>query len=221
MACYPLGLALNSKAMSNEKGILTWDQAGHLMTIFKQKKVTKERFEAMKPFLSDLCESHIEELDREDYRESLGLPPAKLNFFVDYNKDLPAMIAAAGVVVMTDGLVDSFPIWGTGKVRFEPKIFLPEFNNRDFVNSDEIEEMMKEEDYRPASITELLAYARVLPNKQRKFSIVALSSTQVGNRHDVASLQAEGKLRTLRKYWYGAAWSSDRNCRFLGIKIRK
>ena len=199
----------------------TFDQAGFLITLFKHKKVSKKKLEAMKPFLADLCEADVESFDREDFRESLGLAPPKLNFFVDYGQDLTTMIAAADVTVMTHGLVDSFPISGKGKVRFEPKIFSPDLNARGFVNSDEVEEMMEAEGYRPATIAELLAYARVLPNKQRKFSIVALCSIQIGNRHDVASLQAEGKLRTLRKYWYGAMWGKGLDYRFLGVKIRK
>lgn len=76
---------------------------------------------------------------------------------------------------------------------------------------------MVAEGYRPATIWELLAFARDNPDLQRRFPIVALGSGAViDGLHRVAFLYRDGSRRLFRLSWIDDGWGD--HCRFLAVR---
>ncbi|MDQ5901695.1 MAG: hypothetical protein QG580_410 [Patescibacteria group bacterium] len=93
---------------------------------------------------------------------------------VDYSMTFTQM-TAAGKYIWSDIYINSkqFPLTGTGKVAFEPKLF---HFDRNISYENAIKEMDKD-GFRPAKIEELLAYGTILlPERDLKHPIIALGS---------------------------------------------
>ncbi len=164
--------------------------------------------------LADLIEANPSAIDREALRKALGLTPIEMQFLVDYGMTLEQMIAAGNYDWKNDDITAKrFPLSGTGKVAFEPKLF---HFDRDISSENAIKEMEKD-GLRPAKIEELLAYGALLPEEQRKYPIVALGSVaEVYGDRDVAYLSRGGSRRRLDLDWFDVDWRGG--CRFLGVR---
>jgi len=140
--------------------------------------------------------------------------PVEIEFFVDYDMSLEAMIKAGHYdVIETDITAKRFPLSGIGQVAFEPKLF---HFNRNISSKDVIKEMEKQ-GFRPATIEDLLAYGAALPEEQRKFSIVALGSvTKINGDRYVAYLSEDDSERGLYLGLFGFEW--DGLDHFLGVR---
>lgn len=85
------------------------------------------------------------------------------------------------------------------------------------MSSEDVIAKMDAEGYRPATIWELLAFARDNPDLQRQFPIVALGSVGVvGGDRSVACFDRGGSRRDLTLDWFVGGWRGD--CRFLAVR---
>ena len=93
--------------------------------------------------------------------------------YVDYGTDLAAMIKTGKYCMVDDSITSQkFPLSGTGKVGFVPKIF--KFDR--VISQDDVLEQMKKEGFQPAKIEELLAYVAKNPEANPGGSLIALGS---------------------------------------------
>lgn len=198
------------------KTAFTSGQLGSLATLIEAKGKDHQGLQALltNGALADLIEADPTQIDREALRKALGLTPLDLQFFVDYGMTLEQMIAAGNYDWKNDDITAKrFPLSGTGKVAFEPKLF---HFDRDISSENAIKEMEKD-GFRPAKIEELLAYGAILPEEQRKYPIVALGSVaKIGGIRHVACLGRNGSRRRLSLSWFGLDWDGD--YRFLGVR---
>ncbi len=85
------------------------------------------------------------------------------------------------------------------------------------LSSGKAEKKLDKMGYRPATITELLAFGVKYPEEQRKFPIIALGSViSIDGSARVASLDGDGSKRGLDLDWRGSGWGEV--CRFLAIR---
>ena len=164
--------------------------------------------------LADFVEADLTQVDREELRKALRLTPLDLRFFVDYGMTLEQMITAGNYDWFIDDITAKrFPLTGTGKVAFEPKLF---HFDRSISSEDAIKEMEKD-GFRAAKIEELLAYGAILPEEQRKYPIIALGSVaKIRGSRRVACLDWDASERGLRLFWFDGGW--DDYYRFLGVR---
>ena len=136
------------------------------------------------------------------------------NMTVDYNITLEQMITAGKYEWTNDNITDKlFPLSGTGRMTFQPKLF--QFN-RDISSEDAIREMEKD-GFRPAKIEELLTYSAILPEEQRNYPTVALGSVaELDGRRRVPCLIRSASERNLYLFWWNHDWSGY--FRFLGVR---
>ncbi len=91
------------------------------------------------------------------------------------------------------------------------------FNFGENISSENAIAKMDTEGYRPATIWELLAFAKKHPELQRQFPIVALGSVAVGGgNRAVAFLGRHGSRRRLSLRYLGAVWNG--HDRFLAVR---
>ncbi len=196
------------------KTAFTSGQLASLATLLEAKGKDHQGFQSLltNGSLADLIEADPTQIDREALRKVLNLSPLDMKFFVDYGMTLEQMIAAGNYDWKNDDITAKrFPLSGTGKVGFEPKLF---HFDRDISSENAIKEMEKD-GFRPAKIEELLAYGAALPEEQRKYPIVALGSVaEIGGDRSVACLSRRGSERFLLLHWFDDDWS--RYYRFLG-----
>lgn len=192
----------------------TFSQAAHLLTLFKN--VDKEKFEAMKPFISDLCEADPSCIDRESLRKVLGLSSLAPKLFVfslgayhrslsvNYNKTLREMMDSGQYDYIRDNFaVDglgriNFPLSGSGEYYFEPRLFF----SKKPITRPAVKKEMGKEGFRPANVEELLAYGAALPLEQLgNCSIYAYGSPVVirGNVH-IPWIVVESRGEPKRKF---------------------
>lgn len=198
------------------KTAFTSGQLSSLATLLEAKGKDHQGFQSLltNGTLADLIEADPTKIDREALRKVLGLTPLDLQFFVDYGMTLEQMIAAGKYDWSnSDITAKRFPLTGTGKVAFEPKLF---HFDRSISSEDAIKEMEKE-GFRPAKIEELLAYGALLPEEQRKYPIIALGSVaEIDGSRGVACLHRVGSERSLGLRWFDGDW--DGCYRFLGVR---
>ena len=127
---------------------------------------------------------------------------------VDYGQTLEQMVGAGKYDwANLDITQEHFPVSGNGKA--ERTLELVHFNR--VMTTDQALEELDKQDFRLATIEELLAFGATYPEIQREFPIVELGSAwrdQHGMR-SVAYLHREGSRRTLHLYsiksdWYGS-----------------
>lgn len=198
------------------KTAFTSGQLTALATLLEAKGKDYQGFQSLlsSGVLADIIEADLVNIDREALRKTLGLTPVEMQFFVDYGMTLEQMIAAGSYDrTNSDITAKRFPLSGTGKVAFEPKIF---HFDRDISSENAIKEMEKD-GFRPAKIEELLAYDAILPDEQRKYPIVALGSvTGLGGSRYVPFLRRDVSKRRLYLSWWSDDWRG--HCRFLGVR---
>lgn len=106
----------------------------------------------------------------------------------------------------------------------ETRVIAPEVDlevihfNREMLSKEVLEEFEKS-GLRPANLPEALAFARVCPNEQQKYSIAVLGSRTASDKRicsRVAVLWGNQDRRELRLDWYDGAWHEF--YRFLAAK---
>lgn len=138
----------------------------------------------------------------------------------DRNRTLVEMISDCGFDWVNSDITEkNFPIRIKGSIQYgrqEVEMKLFHFNRN--ISSDNAIQEMDKEGYRPAELPELLAYAKVNPDVQRKYPIVGLGSVWQawdGDR-DVPCLWFDGIERCLGLYWFEYGWYE--NDRFLAVR---
>lgn len=170
MACYPSGLALNSKTMSDNA---TFDQAGHIFNLLKG--ITKEEFEAMKPLLSDLRAAGLGKVkvNRDAYRKTLGLSPLELVIELKYGTTLDEMLAKAKFNHVSHLITpENFPVTPPGASHNKAKLF----HFKQELYPEEAIRRMNKKGYEPAKIQHLIAFGIDFPEEQNRSNILALGS---------------------------------------------
>lgn len=136
-----------------------------------------------------------------------------VRLFVDYTQPLSELIKSCNFDWINSDITEKhFPTAKRPNQEVEFKMF--HFNR--YITSDQVIQEMDEEEYRPAELPELLAYAKSNPDEQRKYPIVGLGSVWRnfrGSRY-VPCLWRDSCGRGLD--WYGSEWHE--RCRFLGVR---
>jgi hypothetical protein len=85
------------------------------------------------------------------------------------------------------------------------------------MSTEDLRNELKNRGLRPATLDELLAYARKYPDKQKEFPIVALGVSYIWDGcHDLPCLDWDGDGRGMSLDWGGSDWNS---CyRFLAVR---
>ncbi|MBW2579011.1 MAG: hypothetical protein JRE38_13255 [Deltaproteobacteria bacterium] len=134
---------------------------------------------------------------------------------VDYGQTLEQMVGAGKYDwANSDITQEHFSVSGNGKA--ERPLELVHFN-REMTTDQALEELDKQ-DFRPATIEELLAFGATYLEIQREFPIVELGSVwrdQRGMRR-AAYLHREGPRRSLHLYWIESNWYGS--YRFLAVR---
>lgn len=201
----------------------TFEQAKHLLTLVSQKGTPREQLQKLNTsgLLADLLDANIDEVDRDDFRELLGLTPLELRITVDYGMTLEQMVEVGHYDwanpeidwANPDITASCFPITGEGKKELVAEVI---HFNRDISSEDAVTELGGMA-LRPGTIEELLAFGAAFPEMQRKFPIVELgSSCEIGGKRSVAYLDRYDSERSLSLDWWDDGW--DRDYRFLAFR---
>jgi len=134
---------------------------------------------------------------------------------VDYSKSLTEMISAGNYDwVNSDISEKNFPVNGKGQI--ESNIELIHYGKS--MSSEDVIQDMETKGLRPATLSELLAFGKSYPDKQREFPIVALGSVWrnlFGTRF-VAFLSSFDSKRLLHLCIWGGGWVES--CRFAAVR---
>jgi len=136
---------------------------------------------------------------------------------VDYGHSLKDAIVDCDFDWVNSDITDEhFPAEEDEQGKKENKFRLFHFN-RVIQDGDEAIREMDKEGCRPATVRELLAFARVNPEFQRQFPIIALKSVWVGRdgARMVAALFGPSGKRSLHLSYFDRRWRVS--CRFLGV----
>jgi len=190
------------------------------MNLADEKGLGQESFNTLVEtgFMVDIFDAAVNgslrEVDRERFRQMIGLDPLELQITVNYNLSLAEMISAGKYDWISDDInEDNFPVRGTGII--ESVVELIHFNRN--ISSDDAEKELKKMKLRPANVEEILAFGAEYPETQRKFPIIALGSVaSVSGNREVVYLGRLGAARDLRLLWRGHVWSA--RCRFLAVR---
>ncbi|MBD3311713.1 MAG: hypothetical protein GF349_04475 [Candidatus Magasanikbacteria bacterium] len=161
-------------------------------------------------------------ITRESLQAFLRNPHSEVNaksveyvVSVDYGMSLAEMIAAGQYGWKNSDInADNFPVAGEGIA--ETKLELVHLNKK--ASTDEVEAYLEENDLRPATLAELLAFGTMFPEIQRDFPVIALGSSCVrsdGNRF-VPYLYRDGSERSLNLSWDDHDWYEI--FRFLAVR---
>lgn len=134
---------------------------------------------------------------------------------VNYRQSLEKMIEA-GRYDWKNSDINSknFPIEKGNAVELEAQLI--HFGKS--ISSDVVLPLLDTNDFRPATIAELLAFGAKYHEKQKEFPIVALSSVSlVGGYRSVACLDCVGGGRRLGLSWFDRDWPG----RFRFLAVRK
>ncbi len=139
----------------------------------------------------------------------------------DYSRSLAVMIAAGSYGYANPNiLADNFPMRGEGTQEIET--FLVQFWNWDIYSEKAITELDKR-GYRPANISELLAFGERYPDLQRQFPIVALGSEWQprGGGRLYPFLDTDGGVRRLCLDNLGIPYYGGWSDRYRFLAVRK
>lgn len=185
----------------------TFGQANHVLTLIGQKEVSKERLVALvdSGLLADLLDADPANINRDDFRKSLGLTPAEFRALVNRDLSLKEMISAGHYDggVNSDITAERFPIVGSGSEMVEFK--LVDFGRN--VESDEAAADLSKGGWHAADIAEGLAFGAAFPAAQLKNPIPLLGSVaKVWGYRYVACLYRVDSKRFLYLFRWGDGW---------------
>lgn len=133
---------------------------------------------------------------------------------VDYSRSLQEMIKDSDHDWVNPGVTaDLFPVQGSGVVMVRARLVY--FNIA--ATTLEVLEDIRGRSCRSAKIEHILALAKLYPDEQRKYPIIALDSAQECPRggRNVPALREYSGRRALCVYWDIKRWK--KSCRFLEI----
>jgi hypothetical protein len=202
---------------------LTSGQLSLQLKLFDEKGMTTDRWNKIlsSGIFADLCDSNAHLGDRDAVRTALKLGVTMPEIFeleVDYGETYEQMVSVGTYDCRNNDInAKKFPIKGTGRARFQGKLF---HFNRVIESPDaitQIEVADTENPWSAGKIEHLLAFGAKFPEEQRKYPIIGLSSVaRVGGHRYVPVLWNYGAGRDLRLGWFDDRWGDY--CRFLAVR---
>lgn len=202
----------------------TLKQAGKVLELIAQKEVPKEQLQEIlgSGLLSDLLDANVDSVNRDIFRESIGLKPlgvyATITGYtipINYDRSVEEGIKAGKYDWKNSDITsEHFPSQEIGTIEGPVELF---HFSKDMETDGVLAELDKK-GYRAATLKELLALGEKCPDLQREFSIIALGSVwrnPYGGRH-CACLDRGGSGRRLNLGWIGNRWSDL--CRFAAVR---
>jgi len=181
-----------------------------------QMRANPTRFQLLfaSGLLADLLEADSASVDRDKFREVIGLPPLERHITVDYSLSLEQMIALGRYGWKNEHITtELFPLKGEGKK--EIAVELVKYKKGGNL-SDKVLAYLDSKGLRPATIEELLAFGAAFPELQKKFRIVALGSVDVVRGNRVAYLPRSVTRGLELVSWYNGWDAAD--YRFLAVR---
>jgi hypothetical protein len=204
--------------------LTTLGQGAKVLELILQKEVPVEQMQELlkSGLLADLLDADVGNVNREDFRQLLGLSRLMPDIMELKGIVLPEQsvtygdrIAAAGYDWKDDAITEKlFPLTLPAGPR---NLVLVHFNK--VMRTKTVEAWVKENGYELALFDDLLAVGSHSEYKelQRQFPIIQLgSSTEVGGRRSVPGLFRDGSRRGLSIGWCGDGWTG--RCRFLLVR---
>jgi len=200
-------------------------RAGHLLRLVDEKGLDDGGFDTLieSGLQTDLLEAAasgiLDCVDRDKFRESIGLHPLELRFTVNRELTFEQRLAACGCdynnpYITEENLEGDAGVLGTGSYDLVAELVHPKRT----ISTDGAEGIIvaRDELYIP-NPAESLAFGAAFPDLQRKFPIVLLGSVaSIDGSRDVAVLGRRGSERRLFLFRRDYDW--DEYCRFLAVR---
>ena len=136
----------------------------------EQKGLNPERFQLLlqSGFFSDLLEINLSQINRDDFREAMGLLQLKFDFVVDYNETKEQLINQ-GNYDFADHLIDDlpFPI-SVGKIeKITGELVVVDYTHGPL----DVKKQLEKSHLRTPTLAELLTFGALFPKVQTKFEL--------------------------------------------------
>ena len=201
----------------------TLNQAGKVLEVIGQKGIPREQLQKLlgSGLLSDLLDANVDSVDRDTFRQAIGLKPLGAHttitypMLIDYDRLVEDGIKAGKYDWKNDDIMSkNFPSQETGTREATVELFR---YGKD-MSTDEVLAELDKQGYRPATLKELLAIGEKHPDLQKEFLIFALGSVWQSPRVDRGCpyLGRGGSLRSLGLGWIGGRWCG--RCRFAAVR---
>ena len=159
----------------------TLNQAGKVLEVIGQKGIPREQLQKLlgSGLLSDLLDANVDSVDRDTFRQAIGLKPlgahttiTRYPMLIDYDRLVEDGIKAGKYDWKNDDIMSkNFPSQETGTREATVELFR---YGKD-MSTDEVLAELDKQGYRPATLKELLAIGEKHPDLQKEFLIFALA----------------------------------------------
>ena len=202
----------------------TLNQAGKVLEVIGQKGIPREQLQKLlgSGLLSDLLDANVDSVDRDTFRQAIGLKPlgahttiTRYPMLIDYDRLVEDGIKAGKYDWKNDDIMSkNFPSQETGTREATVELFR---YGKD-MSTDEVLAELDKQGYRPATLKELLAIGEKHPDLQKEFPIFALGSVwqDPNGRRYCPFLDGGGSKRYLGLDWFDRRW--DGRCRFAAVR---
>ena len=202
----------------------TLNQAGKVLEVIGQKGIPREQLQKLlgSGLLSDLLDANVDSVDRDTFRQAIGLKPlgahttiTRYPMLIDYDRLVEDGIKAGKYDWKNDDIMSkNFPSQETGTREATVELFR---YGKD-MSTDEVLAELDKQGYRPATLKELLAIGEKHPDLQKEFPIFALGSVwqNPSDGRGCPCLSGGGSKRRLILDWIDFRW--DGRCRFAAVR---